>query len=124
MKIVLAEKYEQEKEQFWTYADKFISKFRASKPEIAREINEKLIPEHEVQALEYVKRFKAYSQTAEKLKSDEKREFALLTKEIVSSKEIMNHLSNKEPELAKQIKQTFKEQEHILERSISFGRGF
>ena len=122
MKVVLAEKYKQEKEQFWTYADKFI----ASKPKIAREINEKLIPEHEKQALEYVKRFKAYSYNLKELRSDEKREFAKLTKEIVSSKEIINHLSNKEPELALKIKQTFKEQEHTLKykRSISFGRGF
>jgi len=36
----------------------------------------------------------------------------------------MNHISSKEPELAKKIKQTFKEQEHALKYERSYSRGF
>lgn len=126
MKVVLEEKYKEEKQQFWDYANKFLLKFQATKPEVARRINESLVPEHEKQALAYIKQFKAYSNDPKKLRSKDREEFALLTKEIVGSKEIMNHISNKEPELAKQIKQTFKEQEHLLkhELSLDMGRGF
>ncbi len=124
MKIVLNEKFEQEKEQFWVYANKFIAKFQASKLELARKINEKLVPEHESQALAYVRQFKAYSYHKEKLKPEERREFALLTKEMTSSKLIMNHISSKEPELAKKIKQTFKEQERTIKYERSYSRGF
>jgi len=59
MKVVLEKKYREEKEQFWLQANQFIVKFQASKPEIAREINEKLVPEYETQAREYVRQFKA-----------------------------------------------------------------
>lgn len=124
MKIVFAEKFKQEKEQFWRQANKFIAKFQDKQPELAREINEQLVPEHEAQALEYVKKFKAYSYHKEKLRPEERREFTKLTKEMMSSKLVMNHISSKEPELAKQIKQTFKEQERTIKYERSYSRGF
>ena len=124
MKVVLDEKYREEKEQFWLQANKFIAKFGASRPEVARKINESLVPEHETQAREYARQFKAYSYHEEKLKTKERKEFALLTKEMMQSKEIMNHLSTKEPELSLKIKQKFKEQERCLKYERSYSRGF
>lgn len=56
-KVFLDGRYKEEREQFWQGADKFISKFEQAHPEVAKRIHDSLIPEHEKQAIDYMRQF-------------------------------------------------------------------
>jgi Ti-type conjugative transfer relaxase TraA len=117
-KVFLDTRYEKEREQFWQEADKFMSKFEQAHPEVAKRIHDSLIPEHEKQAIEYMKQFEAYSRNLSKLKSQDLRDFTKLTREIMDTPAVINHISCRNQQLAMQIKETFKQ--HEVEHSMRY----
>ena len=103
---------------------KLTERFKAENPQLARQIEKKLQPAQEAQANSYMNKLSQYQQGLKQntLSAEDKTTFAKLTKEITQEKQVMNHIKQRDPELAKQIEQIARDIKP-LEHSKGLSRG-
>lgn len=109
---------EKEKDKFLEKSRELSERFRQERPDAARRISRKLVPEHQIEANRYMRRLAEYERDLyrNRLTRQDRKEFDNYTKEVKQSPAVMNHIRQQMPDIEQRIKtvsQEYRKQQQL-----------